>query len=126
MKFKNKYLNEIFKIVIIIVGVIFMGFAFNSFFYANNIAPGGFGGLAAVISDLFVKLNWFYISPTILYLILNAFLIFFLSMATPPEFRVHSPTSNRKMVFRTLSPLYQQFSISSLIISTYLFAFAIS
>jgi len=77
MKFKNKYLNEIFKIVIIIVGVIFMGFAFNSFFYANNIAPGGFGGLAAVISDLFVKLNWFYISPTILYLGLNIILIFF-------------------------------------------------
>lgn len=77
MKFKNKYVKEIFNIICMIVGIIFMGFAFNSFFYANNIAPGGFAGLSAVFSDMFMKLGWFYISPTILYLILNAFLIFF-------------------------------------------------
>lgn len=78
MNIKNKYLNETIKILFILVGIFLMGLAFNSFFYANNIAPGGFGGLAAVISDLFnVKLHWFYISPTILYLIMNAVLIFF-------------------------------------------------
>jgi len=77
MKFKNKYLNETFNILCMIVGVVFMGIAFNSFFYANNIAPGGFSGLAQVISDFFISMDWFYVSPTILYLILNAFLIFF-------------------------------------------------
>lgn len=77
MKFKNKFLNETFRILFIMFGVVCMGFAFNSFFYANNIAPGGFSGLAQVICDFFVKMDWFYISPTIIYLILNAFLIFF-------------------------------------------------
>ena len=78
MNIKNKYLNETIKILFIVIGIFLMGFAFNSFFYASNIAPGGFGGLAAVISDLFYyKLNWFYVSPTILYLIMNAVLIFF-------------------------------------------------
>lgn len=54
-----------------------MGFAFNSFFNANNIAPGGFGGLAVVISNLFVKIGWIYISPTIIYLAFNTILIGF-------------------------------------------------
>lgn len=75
---KNKYCKEAFKILEIIVGILFMGLAFNSFFYSNNIAPSGFGGLAAVLSDLFhYKLNWFYISPTIIFLCMNAILIFF-------------------------------------------------
>lgn len=75
---KRKVLVEIIKIFYIFVGILMMGFAFNSFFCANNIAPGGFGGIAAVISDFFsVKLNWFYISPTILYLLMNVILIFF-------------------------------------------------
>lgn len=75
---KNKYFNEALKITYIVVGILLMGLAFNSFFYSNNIAPGGFGGLAAVISDLFhYKLNWFYLSPTVIYLCMNAVLIFF-------------------------------------------------
>ena len=77
MKFMKKYVNELFNILSLLVGVFCMGFAFNSFFTANSIAPGGFSGLSAVISGLFVKLNWFYISPTILYLGLNIILIFF-------------------------------------------------
>ena len=55
---KNKTIIEIFKILLIIIGVLMMGFAFNSFFYANNIAPGGFGGLAIVISNLFLNLRY--------------------------------------------------------------------
>lgn len=74
---KNKTIIEIFKIFLIIIGVLMMGFAFNSFFYANNIAPGGFGGLAIVISNLFVAIDWFFISPTLIYLILNAILMCF-------------------------------------------------
>lgn len=74
---KNKWLKEILKIFLIMFGVCLMGFAFNSFFYANDIAPGGFGGLAIVFSNLFNKLNWFYVSPTIIYLILNAILMCF-------------------------------------------------
>lgn len=77
MRIKNKYLNEVFKILMMIVGIFCMGTAFNSFFLRNQIVPSGFGGLAAVISELFVKLNWFYISPTILYLVMNVFLIVF-------------------------------------------------
>lgn len=68
---KNKYLKEIINILLIILGTFIMGFAFNSFFYMNNIAPGGFGGLAAVISDFLVKLGLIRISPTILYIIFN-------------------------------------------------------
>lgn len=77
MKIKNKYIKEGLNFVYIIVGIVLMGIAFNTFFYANNIAPGGFGGLAALISDLFVKFNWFYISPSIMYLGFNLLLIFF-------------------------------------------------
>ena len=76
-KIKNKYIKEILSILILIVGVFCMGTAYNSFFLSNKIVPGGFGGLAAVISQLFVKLGWFYISPTVLYLIMNVFLIGF-------------------------------------------------
>lgn len=68
---KNKYVREIINIFLIVVGTFIMGFAFNSFFYMNNIAPGGFGGLAAVISDFLVKLGAPRISPTILYIIFN-------------------------------------------------------
>lgn len=77
MKIKNKYFREILNFVYIIVGIVLMGFAFNSFFYSNNIAPGGFSGISALLSDLFIKLNWFYISPSILYLFFNLLLIFF-------------------------------------------------
>lgn len=68
---KNKYFQETLNIFLIAVGTFIMGFAFNSFFYANNIAPGGFGGLAAVISDFLVKLGLIRISPTIFYIIFN-------------------------------------------------------
>lgn len=68
---KNKYVKEILNIFLICVGTFIMGFAFNSLFYMNNIAPGGFGGLAAVISDFLVKLGLIRIEPTILYIIFN-------------------------------------------------------
>ena len=87
---KNKWLNEIIKIFLIIVGIGMMGLAFNSFFYANNIAPCGFGGLAAVISDLFVKLTWFYISPTLLYLLFNIVLIGFAFKALGKKYFFYS------------------------------------
>lgn len=87
---KNKWLNETMKILFIIVGIALMGLAFNSFFYANSIAPGGFGGLAAVISDLFVKLGWFYISPTILYLAFNVVLIGFAFKALGKKYFFYS------------------------------------
>ena len=90
MKIKNKYLIELIRIIVILFGVACMGFAFNSFFYANNIAPGGFGGLAAVVSDLFVMLNWFYISPTIIYLLLNVVLIVFAFKINGIKFFIYS------------------------------------
>ena len=75
---KNKrVIKEAKNILLIVIGVLLMGFAFNSFFYSNSIAPGGFSGLAAVISDLIFKLTSFYITPTLLYLFFNLFLIFF-------------------------------------------------
>ena len=88
--FKNKNFKEILNFIFIIVGIFMMGLAFNSFFYANNIAPGGFGGIAASISDLFIKLKWFYISPTILYLILNSFLIVFAFKALGKKYFIYS------------------------------------
>lgn len=68
---RNKYVREIINILLIVVGTFIMGFAFNSFFDANNIAPGGFGGLAAVISDFLVKLGFVRIAPTFFYLAFN-------------------------------------------------------
>ncbi|MBE5746007.1 MAG: YitT family protein [Clostridiales bacterium] len=90
MKIKNKFLKESLNFVYIIVGIFLMGIAFNSFFYTNNIAPGGFGGLAALISDLFVKLDWFYISPSIIYLFFNLILIFFAFKAQGLKYFLYS------------------------------------
>lgn len=77
MQLKNKYLSTIFDFLCIFVGIFMMGFAFNSFFYSNGIAPGGFSGLAAVITDLLRQGNIIDISPTILYILFNIVLIFF-------------------------------------------------
>lgn len=90
MKIKNKFIKEILNFVFIIAGIILMGFAFNSFFYANNVAPGGFGGLAALISDLFLKLDWFYISPSLIYLFFNLLLIFFALKAQGLKYFLYS------------------------------------
>lgn len=75
---KNKWIIEFLKIFGILIGTFFMGLGFNCFFLASDIAPGGFSGLAAMISNLLCyKLNWFYISPTIIYLSFNSILLIF-------------------------------------------------
>lgn len=86
----NKVLSEIIKILYIVVGIALMGVAFNCFFINNNIAPGGFSGIAALISKLFVNWHLFYISPSILYLGMNVFLLFFSLKIVGKKYFVYS------------------------------------
>ena len=72
IQIKNKFLKEFLRVIGIMLGCAIMGFAFNCLFYANNVAPSGLSGLAAVISDFLAdKIGLIRIEPTILYLIFN-------------------------------------------------------
>lgn len=74
--FKNKYTAIISNILIIIIGTFLMGIAYRVFLIPNKITPGGFSGLAAMISAVFADMNIF-ISPSIIYLLINIVLFAF-------------------------------------------------
>ena len=75
MKYKIKK-DDIFDLLMVLVGTIVMGFAFNIFLTPYNISMGGFSGLAAVISTLLAEIN-INLKPSLIYLILNIFLYVF-------------------------------------------------
>lgn len=72
--FMNKsYVKIIVQLLAIIVGCFIMGVGYRAFYLPNNITPGGFSGIATIISFLLAKAN-IIISPSIIYLAINIIL----------------------------------------------------
>lgn len=70
------------NILAVIIGTFIMGISFSVFLSPNKISPTGFSGIASLISNLVKSKTGFYLSPSILYLVMNAilFLIAFKTM----------------------------------------------
>lgn len=77
MRFKeflnNKYISFVWQCVLTALGAFIMGIAFKVFWIPNEIIPGGFSGLATIISKLLGDVGMT-LSPSIVYIILNVFL----------------------------------------------------
>lgn len=80
-KIKSIALRYTLNILFILVGTFLMGISFSVFLSPNKISPTGFSGIASIICNLLAKSN-IIISPSIIYLALNAvlFIIAFKSM----------------------------------------------
>ena len=68
--FENQYIKFAFCILVTMVAASLNGIAYNCFYTPNGITPGGFTGLATIFSDLMGGA----ISPSVLFLIMNAIL----------------------------------------------------
>ncbi len=78
---KKQIIQEIINIIFIVGGTFLMGIAFSVFLSPNNISPTGFSGIASLVCNA-LKTYGFNLSPSILYLAMNAvlFAIAFKSM----------------------------------------------
>lgn len=71
---KREALTLVFQIFLILCGTFILGFGYCVFLSPYNIVPGGFLGLARIIHDVLAKIGFTYISTSVWYIILNAFL----------------------------------------------------
>ncbi len=80
----------VFNILLIIVGTFLMGISFSVFLSPNNISPAGFSGIASLVSNVVKSETGFYLSPSILYLAMNAILFVLAFKSMGVEFIVLS------------------------------------
>lgn len=67
----------ILEYLMIIIGCFIMGFAFSVFMEPRNISSGGFSGIALIINVILNNLGVTFLTTSIIYLILNAFLFIY-------------------------------------------------
>ena len=79
------------NIIYILVGTFLMGIAFSVFLSPNKISPTGFSGIASIICNLLANAN-IIISPSIIYLALNAILFIIAFKSMGKEFIILSIT----------------------------------
>ena len=70
INFKELTINMIF----ILLGTFVMALGFKIFLTPHRIVPGGFMGIAQILYDLLLKVNFSYLSVATIYIILNIFL----------------------------------------------------
>lgn len=71
---KREALTLVGQIFLILCGTFVLGFGYCVFLAPYNIVPGGFLGLAQIIHDVLAKIGFTFISTSVWYIILNAFL----------------------------------------------------
>ncbi|MGN1162721.1 MAG: YitT family protein [Christensenellales bacterium] len=71
---KREALTLVCQIFLIFCGTFVMSFGYCVFLAPYNIVPGGFLGLAKIIHDVLAKIGFTFISTSVWYIILNAFL----------------------------------------------------
>ncbi len=64
----------IINIVAILIGTFLMGISFSVFLSPNKISPTGFSGIASLVSNVIKQQTGFVLSPSIIYLFMNAVL----------------------------------------------------
>ena len=67
----------ILEYLMIVVGCFIMGFAFSVFMEPRNISSGGFSGIALIVNVILNNLGITFLTTSIIYLILNAFLFIY-------------------------------------------------
>lgn len=88
---KKLALRYTLNILYILVGTFLMGIAFSVFLSPNNISPTGFSGIASLICNLLARNN-IIISPSLVYLALNAILFAIAFKSMGKEFIILSVT----------------------------------
>ncbi len=81
-----------FNILVILVGTFLMGVSFSVFLSPNKISPTGFSGIASLISNLLAQHAGFNLSPSIIYLVMNAILFAIAFKTMGLEFIILSAT----------------------------------
>lgn len=71
---KREALTLVGQIFLILCGTFVLGFGYCVFLAPYNIVPGGFLGLAQIIHDVLAKIGFTFITTSVWYIILNAFL----------------------------------------------------
>ena len=82
--------NFVLEILIILVGTFVLALGFRIFLTPHKIVPGGFMGIAQIIHDLLVGINFTYLSVSTLYIILNLFLYLFAVKAMGIKFGIRA------------------------------------
>ena len=80
------------SIGIILIGTFLMGVSFSVFLSPNKISPTGFSGIASLLSNILNEHANFYISPSIIYLVMNAILFAIAFKTMGLEFIILSAT----------------------------------
>lgn len=87
---KREALTLVFQIFLILCGTFVLGFGYCVFLAPYNIVPGGFLGLAQIIHDVLAKIGFTYISTSVWYIILNAFLYIYAFVLLGWKFGIRS------------------------------------
>ena len=87
---KREALTLVFQIFLILCGTFVLGFGYCVFLAPYNIVPGGFLGLAQIIHDVLAKIGFTFISTSVWYIILNAFLYIYAFVLLGWKFGIRS------------------------------------
>lgn len=87
---KQEALTLVGQIFLILCGTFVLGFGYCVFLSPYNIVPGGFLGLAKILHDVLAKIGFTYISTSVWYIILNAFLYIYAFVLMGWKFGIRS------------------------------------
>lgn len=89
MKNSSQVKTVVWNILLIILGTFIMGISYSIFLTPNNLAPGGFAGISAILVSLFLKMG-IIVPPSVIYILLNAVLFLVSFKSAGKQFVLYS------------------------------------